>query len=185
MSFEAGMDCNAVVVSSVIPTPPSVPTISEVFAMVTSRYPGLDLKLASGGLEDANGISDVDISFVYDPVRASGLFDQILDVKTKANHTIYSLGGFPREVNVFVTLDETLAMRAVIHRENELYINKSWPGLAKEAFNYKRMGIPTEQAYAYAIGLVDIDPYEGLLNQEIINNAVKAKQKRIMENWMC
>ncbi|QJX72044.1 hypothetical protein F-M6_0281 [Faustovirus] len=162
-----------------------IDSVETVFAMVAKKYPQLELKLASGALSDINKVSDVDISLLYDPTRASALFTNIVSVMQKPTHTIYSLGGYPREVNVFVSLDEQLVMRAVRHRENELYINTKWPGIAQSAREYKRMGVATEVAYGHAIGFDGRDPYEVMLDRDAINAAIEARQKRLIENVLC
>lgn len=163
----------------------AIPSVDEIFAQVVRDYPDLPLKLASGALEDVGKISDVDISLLYDPIRASALFTSIIGTKHKPTHSIYTLGGYVREVNVFTTLDAVLAQRAVIHRENELYINTKWPQIANAAREYKLMGIPTERAYGAVIGFGDTDPYTALLNRSVIDTAVARHEKNMIDNLLC
>src|SRR5690348_3222940 len=96
--------------------------IIRIFHEVQYKYCDLDLHLASGGLPDVNGKSDVDISlFSENYADLDYIFEDELesvkhdDVKPRK---IYKLSGYSREVNIYATNDQKLANRGVKHREN-------------------------------------------------------------------
>ncbi|QJX70993.1 hypothetical protein F-liban_245 [Faustovirus] len=178
------MEQLTVVVERIVPfiPPKSLPSVETVFNEVCNDYPHLTLLLASGALEDVCKVSDVDISLLYDPDRASALFKNITGVVTKPTHSIYTLGGYAREVNVYTTTDPIAYSRAATHRENELYINTKYPGVYTTARENKRVGMTTEQAYACAINAHKLDPYEVLLYRDVIDDCIEKMQKTQIEN---
>jgi hypothetical protein len=150
----------------------AIPSVEAVFNEVCKDYPDLAFLHASGALEDVVGVSDVDIALLYDPTRASALFKGIVGVKTKPTHAVYTLSGYPREVNIYVTTDPKAYSRGATHRENELYINSKWPEYYAQAKHDKTLGITTAQAYARAIGAYGLDPREVLLYKDVIDECV-------------
>ena len=82
-----------------------------------------------------------------------------VDSKRRA---IYSSIFMKREVNIYVTDDENLFKRAIIHRNNELMLNE-FDNIFTLAIGYKLGGQKTEPAYCAALGIKDQDPYEFLL----------------------
>ncbi|AIB51966.1 hypothetical protein E24_00269 [Faustovirus] len=162
--------------------PKDIPSVEAVFNEVCKDYPDLTLLLASGALEDVCKISDVNISLLYDPARASSLFKNIIRVTEKPTHTIYTLDGYAREVNVYTTTDNTAYSRAATYRENELYINAKYPDIYKEARENKSFGLNTEQSYAHAIGAHKLDPYAVLLHRDVIDECIEQMHKRQIQN---
>lgn len=149
------------------------------------------LRLASGVPQDAipNKLSDVDISFlIKDHQNLDSLFPATIFKKdtSKPHRTIYSAMFRGREVNVFCTDDEKLAMRSVTHRKNESILAKNFPLVTAMAIRYKRSGavegatkIGTELAWVKALGLkceMPDDAYDIMMN-----NQLEAGKKREAE----
>lgn len=138
-------------------------SVEETFKEFSCKFPQLDLKLASGGLSDVNGLSDVDISLCtlnYDQLDHVfiGATKYIDDHKPRV---IYSFQFHGREVNVYATNDCKLAERALIHRRNELALNH-FDLLVAQAIILKQSNMGTEPAWARVLQL-DGDPYEAML----------------------
>jgi superfamily II DNA or RNA helicase len=145
----------------------------EIFKQVRPLIPGKP-RLASGGLPDVKGISDVDIG-LHTP-QYKELLDQ-LPAGTKARHenthSYYSIPGYTRDVNVFATSDKNLANRAVRHRAVQLLLLKKYPHLTERARKLKAQGLGTEPAWASVLKL-DGDPYEAMLDKKRVLAAAAA-----------
>ena len=110
-------------------------TVLEVWQQVRDLLPA-DAKLASGGLEDARGISDVDVV----------LFS------STAEPEYYSIPGYDREVNVLVTNDAK-RLRSVVHRDVQIELEEKFPQLVPKARAAKAAGAGTEAAWAAVLCL--------------------------------
>lgn len=130
-------------------------TPEAIFDKVKQQLPA-GAQLASGGLLDARGLSDVDIS-VHDP---------------EALDDYYSIEGYDRPINVKVSPDENV-LRAVKHRQLELELEQEFPDLVAAARERKAGGLGTEKAWANLLGL-EGDPYEAMLQPDRVREAAKA-----------
>ena len=119
-------------------------TPETIFEKVRHLLPA-GAQLASGGLLDARGLSDVDI-VVIDPNKDE----------------TFSVFGYDREINVKVSSDHG-ALRSVKHRELELKLELDYPALAAKAREAKASGLGTEAAWAAVLGLEGC-PYEAMLD---------------------
>ena len=93
---------------------------NEIFKQVKEVLPR-GVRHASGGLPDARGVSDVDISLYRK--NHNNLISQLpkgTKTKNKKTHTIYTIPGYDREVNLYATGDKTLYQRGLQHRNVEL-----------------------------------------------------------------
>jgi len=133
---------------------------------------------ASGGLPDAKGISDVDISyFTRHPHNLLRKLPEGTTAQQKSpEHTIYSLPGYPREVNLFATKDRYRAGRAPAHRATQIALQEGYPDLAEAARKLKAGGLGTEKAWFQLLGATG-DPYEEMMDKEKMLGLAQALQK--------
>ena len=119
-----------------------------IFGKVQHRLPA-GACLASGGLLDARGVSDVDV-IVIDPAR---------DEK-------FTIHGYDRVINVKISSDPA-ALRSVRHRELELRLELEYPAIAARAREAKASGLSTEAAWASVLVLKGC-PYEAMLDADAV-----------------
>lgn len=110
-------------------------TVEEVFEQVRHLLPP-GAQLASGGLEDARGLSDVDV----------------VVLASEEVPRYYTVPGYDREVNVLVTNDAA-RLRSLVHRAVELELEEKFPQLVPAARAVKAAGAGTEAAWASVLGL--------------------------------
>ena len=139
-------------------------TQEEIFDDVRRKLPS-GVQHASGGLPDVKRLSDVDISlYTASPDSIVKALPKGVTIKTKPTHTVYSIPGYERPVNLFVSPDKSLAERAVRHREIQMAL-RNYPSLMEKARALKAKGMKTEPAFASALGL-EGDPYEVMLDRD-------------------
>jgi len=107
-------------------------------------------QLASGGLLDARGVSDVDV-IVIDAAQ---------------DERCFTIGGYDRPINVMVSSNPD-ALRSVRHREIELKLERTYPSLAERARIAKAGGLSTEAAWSAVLGLQGC-PYEAMLDTDVV-----------------
>jgi hypothetical protein len=123
---------------------------------------------ASGGLPDARGdLSDVDMTYYtrYPHGLLRKMPEGTIAERRDPEHTIYTLPGYPREVNLYATMNRARARRAPAHRDTAIALQLQYPELAEAARKLKSGGLGTEKAWAKVLG-VEGDPYEEMLNRE-------------------
>ena len=155
----------------------AVASQEDIFDAVRPLIPGKPL-LASGGLPDVSGVSDVDVGLhTQDYKNLLAQLPKGTTAKHAPTHSYYSIPGYAREINIFATPDEVLAHRAANHRAIQLQLRDKFPELTALARKYKAEGLGTEPAWAKVIGLKG-DPYEGMLdNKKVLAAAGKAWAK--------
>ncbi|CAO3640696.1 unnamed protein product [Cunninghamella echinulata] len=143
--------------------------IISIYNDIKHIYKDYNLKLTAGGLTDVKGIntSDVDISLYHTDYNH---LDHVFKPSTKhyypnENATIYSLLGYPREVNIYATNDIQRVNMAMKHRQNELILNH-YPNLLSAAIILKKLGESTESAWAKVLELKG-DPFEAMARDDI------------------
>jgi hypothetical protein len=124
-------------------------TPAEIWEKVRDRLPE-GAQHASGGLLDANGLSDVDVI----------IFDEDIE---PGEDKIFVLHGYDRPVHVRSSCD-LLRLRSVDHRRIELKLESKFPALTEKARAAKADGLSTEAAWANVLGL-EGDPYEAMADE--------------------
>lgn len=158
----------------------TLPSQDEIYQQVLATLPETlrqRVQHASGGLPDARGFSDVDISYHTD--KPHDLLETLPQgtaaERRDDTHTIYSLPGYPRPVNLYATADPVRAQRALKHRTTELALAEQYPQLAELARKAKAGGLGTEKAWAKVLGAQG-DPYEAMLDKDQMLTLAKALQ---------
>jgi hypothetical protein len=149
----------------------SVPLSQEqIFEKVRKLLPKGSLH-SSGGLPDVTGLSDVDISLVHsDPSGLSCSLPHGTIGEDRGGHYSYSIPGYDRQINLYVSSDPEDALRAVKHRRVELELKQKFPRLYELAMKARRSGLKTEPAWAHVLGLKG-DPYKLLLDRSAVTAA--------------
>lgn len=150
------------------------PPVTQVFRQVKKQLPP-GVQLASGGLEDARGISDVDIALLH--TKPSTLLSQLPAGTTVEHrdktHSIYTVPGYERDVNLYVTSKSGVERggfaRGIAHRQTALALEHKYPDLAAQARQYKQEGMGTEPAWGKVLNLQD--PYEDMLDKRKVLRA--------------
>lgn len=149
-------------------TSAALPSQEEIYQQVLPQLPApmrRYLHHASGGLPDARGTSDVDISYyTRKPHDLLAHFPTGTKAERDDARTIYAIPGYARPVNLYATQDLRRAKRALKHRTTELALQAQYPELAAKAYELKRNGLGTEKAWAQVLG-IQTDPYEALLDK--------------------
>jgi hypothetical protein len=135
---------------------PVLDTPEEIFERVKDQIEG-DAQLASGGLLDARGVSDVDVI--------------VIDLTRGDEDEVFTIDGFDRPVNVRVSSNPD-ALRSVRHRAIELQLEREFPALAVKARRQKAGGSGTEAAWAEVLGLEGC-PYEAMLSDTVLQRAAE------------
>lgn len=155
-----------------------LPSQDEIYKDVVSRLPASvasRMMHASGGLPDVRGVSDVDAAIL---VRNHSNLLHMMPPGTKpedkGTHTIYSVPGYAREVNIYATPDKTRPLRSVTHRNNEKLLEEKFPQLTAVAARVKADGLSTEKAWARVLDLPG-DPYEAMLDTRQVLSAAMEK----------
>jgi len=148
----------------------------EIFSQASQKFGGnlpKRVRHGSGGLADARGTSDVDMT--VHSLRPESLAKHMPEGTTSdttPERTIYSVPGYERQVNLWAGPKRSRAMRSVRHREVHLALERTYPHLATEARKLKAQGMPTERAWHKVLQLHG-DPYEDLMNMEMSMAAAK------------
>ena len=141
-----------------------VRTQEEIFDDVLSKLPEElrdSVQHASGGIPDVTEMSDVDISLYSKSPEEVGERLGLTPSDKGDNWVVYSLPGYERDVNLYVTDDKDLAQRSVDHRKVTLFLREKHPDFYEKAKELKRSGLSTEEAWAKVLGLgAEGDPYE-------------------------
>jgi hypothetical protein len=160
----------------------AVPSQEEIFEEALAALPEhIRNKVlhASGGLPDARGdLSDVDMTYYtrYPHGLLRKMPEGTIAERRDPEHTIYTLPGYPREVNLYATMNRARARRAPAHRDTAIALQQQYPELAEAARKLKSGGLGTEKAWAKVLG-VEGDPYEEMLNREKMLALAAALQK--------
>ena len=111
----------------------------------------------SGGLPDARGTSDVDLT--YYTRSPHNLLNRLptgtVVSKKDDERSIYTLPGYGREVNLYATRNKHRALRSVKHRKTHLTLAKKFPHLEPKARRLKAGGMGTEDAWGKVLGIDD------------------------------
>ena len=156
---------------------------ATVYEKVASHLPGRP-RHVSGGLADARGVSDVDIALVATHhARLLPRMPEGTEITKKGDdYTIYSVPGYDRVVNVFVTNNGELATRSATHRKVEIDLEESFPELANLARFTKEMGWSTEEAWALVLDLPG-DPHESMLEYfTVMKKAREVNQRDFVDD---
>lgn len=157
-------------------------SVEDTFHKFINKYNNLNMKLASGGLMDVKGISDVDISLFHnDYEHLDHIFKNFSKkMDNKKPRVIYTTVYLGREINIYVTNDKKLYTRALKHRDIELKLNK-FENILTLAINYKLIGNKTEPSYCLALDIKTNDPYEYLLSSQKKILDIASKRNEILE----
>jgi len=151
----------------------------EIFDLVSQHLP-VSGQLASGGLVDARGLSDVDVAAYHpDPASLESEFPEGTVSDHRDDRSMYQLSGYDRPVNVYVSSDKNRAFRSLKHREIELELEKRFPDLAIQARENKASGMNTEPAWSDVLRLRG-DPYEAMLDRDQVLSAAKRRGQNAM-----
>lgn len=158
------------------------PSQEDIFTQVKDTLPGRPVH-ASGGLPDARGLSDVDISlYNRNYTDMLGQFPEGTSAEHKPGRSIYSIPGYERPVAVYVSNEIKRLNRALRHRRTELALAEQYPDLASEAYKVKQTGMGTEKAWASVLG-AEGDPYEALLNKrKMLRLAARTSAERMLRD---
>ncbi len=152
-------------------------TQEEIFDQAYEKYKEdfPDMLNGSGGLPDTKGLgtSDVDIClFHQNHASLASYFPADTKIETNSKGTVYTLKGYPREVNIYCSSGEWW-QNAYLHRKTELALNEHYPDLSSRARTFKKeLGVSTEEAWAKVLGL-DGDHFQALLDTEKILNIAR------------
>jgi hypothetical protein len=131
-------------------------------------------------MPDVGGLSDVDVSLYHpNPSQALALLPEGTTVRSQREDTgavEYTVPGYRREINVYVTSDPDVAQRSVDHRRTEIALRDKFPALYQSARALKGTGHGTEQAWAETLGIKD-DPYAAMRDTEAMLAAAELKSK--------
>ena len=159
---------------------------ASVYAQVARELPGR-VRHVSGGLPDVRGVSDVDIALLCS--GHARLIDRMPEgteiTSADADHTVYSVPGYDRPVNVYATNDASRVARSLAHRRVELELAKRYPALADLAAFTKEMGHSTEAAWAMVLDLdvdVDVDVYTIMAEYHtVLKRAATVNQREFVD----
>ena len=159
-----------------------VKSIEKVYSEFKAKFPASVRKnfyLASGGLSELKGPSDVDIVFmVEDYMNLDHLFPNYKkEPREDKKRCYYSTKLSGREVSICASNDKA-ALRSVKHRENELMLN-TFPLITACATFLKLDGMKTEPAWAKVLGL-EGDAYDAMtMPKSKLKKIAKEKEDKL------
>tara|TARA_Y100001970_G_C14226983_1_gene856284 strand:+ start:359 stop:1477 length:1119 start_codon:yes stop_codon:yes gene_type:complete len=120
----------------------------------------------SGGLADANGLSDVDILLPREisEEEVKYLPKGSWEKESKPGRRLFSIPGYDREVNLYASADPA-ARQSIRHRETMLALEKGFPLCTEKAYAYKAAGSSSEGAWALVLDLSG-DRYKAMEDTE-------------------
>jgi len=146
----------------------SFQTQDDIFDDVVGELP-FGCVHVSGGLADANGLSDVDILLPREISEGEVKYlpKGSWENKDGCARRLFSIPGYDREVNLYVSADPA-ARQSIRHRETMLILEKEFPELAEKARFYKGRGSRcSEKAWAFTLDLPG-DPFEAMEDTESV-----------------
>lgn len=143
----------------------SFQTQDDIFEDVVGELP-VGCVHVSGGLADANGLSDVDILLPREisEGEVGYLPEGSWEKESKPGRRLFGIPGYDREVNLYVSADPA-ARQSIRHRETMLELEREYPQLREKARQYKALGRSSESAWALVLDLPG-DPYQAMEDTE-------------------